>query len=135
MNPENIFELIPKDKFDQKPFHKLMEISEEEIQPILPELLSWMADVNWPIAKDIVRVLTRFPNSIVPLIKERLKPSERDEDWKYFIISSLIPQLSKDAQILLDNDISRIITHPTDNEIHAEVWNIAKDYKDHFERI
>jgi len=125
---DNITEFIPKDKFDLKPISTLMEISEDEIQPILPDLLFWIADMNWPVAEPMVNVLTRFPSSIVPLIKDRLKPSETDEDWKYFIITSLIPELPVDAQKLLTDDILRIIQNPSDGEIAGEVVNVANEY-------
>jgi hypothetical protein len=122
-------ELIPKDKFDKEVIPKLMQLSEDEISPILPNLLSWTADINWPIAEDIIRVLIRFPYCIVPLIREKLKPTETDEDWKYFIITDLIPQLALEAQKLLTDDISRIIDYPTDGEKDAEVWTVANIYK------
>ncbi|MDR2940650.1 MAG: DUF5071 domain-containing protein [Clostridiales bacterium] len=51
MKYSDIRELIPKNKFDIKPVPILMEISESEILPILPDLLFWMADMNWLVAK------------------------------------------------------------------------------------
>lgn len=134
MEYNEIDKYIPKNKFDKDSILKLMAISEDEIKPILPELLSWTADINWPIAKDIVHVLVRFPNCVVPLIKEKLKSSEQDEDWKYFIITDLIPELPIEAQKMLADDMSRIINNPTDDEKYAEVWDMAKRYRENYQR-
>ena len=135
MEYNELIKLIPKDKFDNNSICKLSELSEDEIKPILPELLFWMADMNWPIAKGIIRVITKFPNSLLPLIKERLKPTEKDEDWKYFIISDLIPQLPVDSQKLLIEDILRIINNPTDGEKISEVCYVATRYTNNYQQI
>jgi len=121
--------LIPRDKFDFAHFPELMEISEEEVKPILPDLLFWIADMNWPIATEMVKVLARFPNSVIPLIKELLKPTEKDEDWKYFIITDLIPAFPTESQELLAESIKRILDAPTDGEVDSEVWHVARDYR------
>ena len=120
--------LIPKDKFDFSPFPELMEIGEEEVKPILPELFYWVADMNWPIATEMVKVLVRFPDSVIPLIKELLKPTEEDDDWKWFVIVHLIPALPTESQKLLAGSIRRILDAPTDREVYGEVWEVAKNY-------
>ena len=129
MDSSYLKKLIPKDKFDIEPIPTLMKISEDEVKPILPELLFCVADMNWPIAAEMVKVLARFPNSIIPLIKEILKPTETDEEWKYFIITDLIPKLPQNSQMLLSNDIARIIDCPTDEE-KCSVWRVAKKYRE-----
>ena len=129
---EPIKKLIPIDKHDFEPIPVLMEISEEEVQPILPELLFWIADINWPIATEMLNVLVRFPDSITPLIKKVLQPTETDEEWKYFIIQYLIPKLPESSQKLLMKDIQRILDSPTDGEIYGEVSEAAKDYMERY---
>jgi len=120
--------LIPKDKFDLEPFPALMEIGEDEVKPILPELLFCVADINWPIATEMIKVLIRFPDSVVPLIKNVLKPSEADEEWKYFIITDLVPRLPKSSQELLLEDIKRILDAPTNGEILGGVVEVVENY-------
>ena len=125
---EELASLIPKNKFDFEPFPELMLISEEKVMTILPGLLFCIADMNWPIASEMVKVLARFPNSVVPFIKEILKPAEMDEDWKSFIISGLIPELPREAQALLMEDVQRISCSPTRGEIGAYVNEVAGNY-------
>jgi len=128
MDYSQLKSLIPKDKFDFTPFKTLMEISEDKVQPILPELLFWVADMNWPIATTMVDVLARFPDSVIPLIEELLKPTETDEEWKYFVIVGLIPALPTDSQKLLEKSIKRILDSPTDGEVHGCVLEVVKNY-------
>ena len=126
---EELIKLIPKDKFDMSPIPRLLLLGEEDIKPILPELLFWMADMNWPIAESIVHILLRFPKSLVPLIKERLKPTEDDDEWKYFIITALIPRFSIEVQRMFVDDLLRIVENPTDSEKDGAVWEAAKRCK------
>jgi len=130
MNCSQLEKLIPKDKFDFEPFPALMIITEEEVKPILPKLLFFVADMNWPIASEMVKVLVRFSESVVPLIKEVLKPTETDEEWKCFIILALIPELSANSQELLLETVQRICDNPTNGETRGDVWEIAKNYID-----
>jgi len=128
MNIDQLKKLLPKDKFDFEPLPALMEISEKDVKPILRDLLFCMADINWPIAHEIIPVLLRFPDSIVPIIKDVLSPTEMDAVWKYFIITDLIPKLPKESQNLLLEDIKRIQRNPTAGELNEEVWDVAKEY-------
>ena len=129
MSYDNLRNLVPKDKFDIEPISRLMEISEDDIQPILPELLSWIADMNWPVAQEMIKVLPRFSRSLLPLVKEQLQPEEKDGMLKYFIITDLIPELSSSVQLELLADILRIIDNPTDDENDISILNVAKRCK------
>ena len=41
-------ELLPKDKHDDETIKRLRKLPIQELVPLLPELLEWVADVNWP---------------------------------------------------------------------------------------
>ena len=128
MDSDQLKKLIPKDKFDFVPFPALMELNEKKVAPILPDLLFCVADMNWPIAAEMVKVLVRFPGSVVPLIKDILKPTATDEEWKYFIISGLVPELPRSSQESLRTDINRILVNPTNGEVSSGVLDAAEDY-------
>ena len=128
MKDYNLKELIPVDKFDLSGVSMLMEIDEKDIKPIIPDLLLWTVDMNWPVATEMVKVLVRFPDIVIPYIKKILSPSEVDEEWKWFIIVHFIPKFTKDKQEQLLGDIRRICDYPTDGEIKEEVQEEAKSY-------
>ena len=133
MNFINLKELIPKDKFDLEPFQRLAKLREDEIQPILRELFQWTADMHWPIMDNVVDILVRFPDSVIPLVKELLEPIETDEDWKNSVIVKLIPMFPVNVQrkYLLD-DIKRIMLTPTDSEIYGGVQDFAENYMESY---
>jgi hypothetical protein len=124
----NVRELIPKDKFDVSHITDLMEINETDIQPILPDLLQWIEDINWPVASDMVRVLARFPDSVTPLLHTLLDISAKDTIAKYWIIVCLIPLFPIEKQRLLLDDVKRICNNPSDSEVHEEVVAVAEDF-------
>jgi len=109
MSYSGIEKLIPKDKFDFRPFPELMKISEDEIKPILPNLFEWTKDIHWPIAREVINVLCRFPNSVIPYIQEVLNSDDPDDGWQNVIISMLIPRLPVHLQVkYLFKDVKKI---------------------------
>jgi len=112
----NIKDLIPKDKFDQKTVDELKKLSFEQLKPIIPELLEWLQDMNWPVAKPIADILEPFANRITPEIINILKTN--DGMWKYWILCTLA---RKTTDILLLAEIERIARFPSRDEIEDEV--------------
>ena len=128
MNNCELKKLLPVDKFDTSSMPTLIKLSEDEIKPILPELILWTADLNWPIAPETIKILVKFSSSTVPIIRNILSPTETDEEFKWSIIVGLVPELTKESQECLIRDIKRIVDSPTDSEIASEVWEAAKNY-------
>jgi len=62
----DIRKLIPKHKDDQEVIENLRKLSFEEIKPIIPDLLEWLQDMNWPIARPVTEILKPFSEQIVP---------------------------------------------------------------------
>jgi len=126
MEKGEIFNLVPKNKFDDSTIGELMKIEEKKMKLILPELILWIADFNWPIAKDMINILILYPNSLIPVIKKSLNPFQDDEILKYWIIIKLIPELPQKYQNLLRGDIERICYEPTIGETNENVHFEAK---------
>ena len=68
--------LIPKHKDDQEVIENLRKLSFEEIKPIIPDLLEWLQDINWPIAGPVADILKPFSNNIVPDIIKILRTDD-----------------------------------------------------------
>lgn len=124
----DIFDLVPKDKFDSSTIAALKSLADEEIVPILPALLEWIQDCNWPVASDILPVLALHQAALVPLIHSVLGPNEKDDIWKYWIIICLIPLFSDVTIDQLLPDIQRIAQNPTQNELREEVQEAAVSF-------
>lgn len=63
-------ELLPKDKHDHEAIERLHKFPIQELLPLLPELLEWVADINWPIARDAIDLVLTVPEHIVEPIRK-----------------------------------------------------------------
>lgn len=79
---KHIEELIPKKKFDLSGIDELRKLSDEEILPTLPNLLEWMKDMTWPVAKEMPALHSSHPKVLIPSIVEALQPEQMECDWK-----------------------------------------------------
>jgi len=118
----NIRNLIPKEKDDIITAEKLKNFSYEELKPIIPELLEWLQDCNWPVAKPVSLYLESICDKISYEIIEVFKTN--DLEWQYYMILIFGP-ITQDKSIA--TEIIRIANYPTVKEIEAELNQVAKD--------
>ena len=111
-----IAELIPKHKDDQKVIEGLKMLSFEEIKPIIPNLLEWLQDINWPIAGPVAEILKPFSDSMVPEIIKILRTN--DGLWKWGTLTTLARTTTNP---MLLTEIERIAKFPTRDEIEEEL--------------
>lgn len=116
-----IYDLVPKNKFDSSHIEDLKRLTDKEIAPILPALLEWIQDMNWPVAHKVLPVLALHQSSLIPHILKALAPEEKDDMWKYWIITCLLPLFSERNIALLTPALKRIAEQPTQNERLGEV--------------
>lgn len=95
MKGKNIYELLPQDKFDNKNIEKLKMLEDKEIKLLIPELLEWLQDYNWPVADDVLQVLLQRENLVVPCVKEILE-GPVDVSWFIWLMDLLIPTFTKE---------------------------------------
>lgn len=112
----NVKELIPKHKHDHKVITGLKNLSFEQIEPIIPALLEWIQDMNWPIARQVADILEPFVDRITPEIIKMLRTD--DILWKYWILISL---LRKTTDPVVLAEIERLAKHPSKDEIENDV--------------
>ncbi|CAA9200038.1 hypothetical protein FLA105534_02934 [Flavobacterium bizetiae] len=117
--------LIPKDKFDFETVEKLTKYSFKDIEPIVPDLLEWLQDINWPISQPIAEFLIPFSEEIAPEILKILKG--KDEIWKYWILTTFGKNIKNE---LVLQEINRIAKNPTQDEIDEGVDEIANEIND-----
>lgn len=120
----NVENLIPKGKSDIETAEKLKNYSYEEVKEIIPNLLEWLQDLNWPVAKPVVEYLESINENITEELLPILKSENIDEEWKYWIVTIFGP-ITESYEI--QKAILRIANSPTENEINHEVNEIAKE--------
>ncbi|CAM2880657.1 DUF5071 domain-containing protein [Chryseobacterium flavum] len=120
---ENIKDLIPKDKSDLFTAEKLKHYSYDDLKEIIPDLLEWLQDMNWPVAKTVSEYLFSINDKITSELLPILK-SNKDEVWKYWIITVFGPVTQCPV---IKNEIIRIAVSPTKNEKIEEVHEVAQE--------
>lgn len=123
---ESLDNLLPENKFDCSTVRQLRALSDEEIRPLCHRLLEWIQDGNWPVAKELLPVLAQHQEMIIPQLMELLSPEEKDEDWKFSILTGLLPLFNGENLKPLLPLLKRIACSPTEEEQYAAVDEAAK---------
>ncbi|MCH7321719.1 DUF5071 domain-containing protein [Solibacillus sp. MA9] len=98
--------MTPKNKFDIEEVETLRNKPANEVVPLLPELMTWMQDMNWPVAKSVVELLLTYPTEITPLIDEVLAGD--DDMWVYWCLVELVPKLPFYSKLVLAEAVEQI---------------------------
>lgn len=119
MNYKNI---LPQHKSDVERAEQLKHYSSLSLKPIIPDLLEWLQDLNWPVAEPVADYLKSIHEEITEEILAVL--STDDNIWKYWIIETFGPITTSKELIAV---IERIAYMPTINEANEELHKIALD--------
>jgi hypothetical protein len=115
----NVKDLIPKDKLDIKTAERLKQYSYEEIKSIIPDLLEWIQDMNWPVARTVAEYLTSISENLTTEILEIL--DGKDEMWKYWTIGVFGIHSEKPMHPKVLEIVNRIAHYPNPAEKECEV--------------
>jgi hypothetical protein len=88
VSDDDIRRLLPTDKCDVDRAQLLVERGYPAVAPILPELIEWLQDYNWPVARVLQPFLASIGTPLIPEIRRVLKTD--DEIWKYWVVSGLL---------------------------------------------
>ena len=126
--------LIPQNKFDTSTIKQLERIKTEQISTISMQLLEWIADMNWPVAQELIKVLPRFHKELMIDIKYILSDKVDDSIWKYWIISQLLIQFPKEGIINLLPIIQEYADSVPNNEDEDDLKKSALDFLDWYNK-
>jgi len=115
--------LLPKDKFDTDKVKGIVALGFPAVEPILPALLEWMQDINWPVARALQPFLTSIGGPLAPCVRRVL---ETDDDvWKNWVLQYIVME-SPELQTILRPDIERLANCPTSGEQAEELDLLAR---------
>ncbi|MFF2089381.1 DUF5071 domain-containing protein [Paenibacillus sp. NPDC058174] len=97
---------LPKNKHDIESVEALSGLERSLVLPLLPKLLEWLQDFNWPIASGIVDLLSKYKNEIIPHIEEIL--SMHDMIWSYNILTYLIQDWDTEYVSVLSSSLREL---------------------------
>lgn len=119
-------DLIPKDKFDNSTINQLCKLTDNEMEPIIFDLLEWLQDYNWPIARDILPIVVLHQNIAMPHILTILQGN--DIMWKYWIIELVIPYLIYPNKQLVKSELERLSSLEIIDEDIDEIVKLSKNF-------
>lgn len=119
MNP---YLLIPKNKSDFETAEQLKNYSYTTLKPIIPSLLEWLQDGNWPVAYPVSQYLISICDEISVEIMEAFQKG--DIIWNYWLLVSF-GTITQDAP--LRKEITRIAKNPTEQEMKEGLDEIAQE--------
>lgn len=122
---ENFEDLLPRHKFDYYRVEIIKKMDRDKILPLLPNLLEWIQDMNWPVAPSVLELLLIFPEAIVPYVQDVL--SFNDDNWKWFVLHFLVIELPVESRVRFREYLTRVAETPTQNELAEELDKIAKE--------
>ncbi|OXS66047.1 DUF5071 domain-containing protein [Lysinibacillus sp. KCTC 33748] len=121
---ENFGDLLPRHKHDHDRVEIIKRMDRDQILPLLPNLLEWIQDMNWPVAPSVLELLLTFPEEIVPHVQD--VSSSDDENWKWFILHFLVIKLPVESRVQFREYLTRVAETPTHNELAEELDEIAR---------
>ena len=99
------------------------------VEPILPELMEWLQDINWPVAHVLAPFLATIGLPLVPYIRQVF--ATNDEIWKIWVIQALV-KTSPAVFTAVANDIQQMAYTPPKTEEEEELQETAQEVLDHY---
>ena len=118
----DLAEMVPFTKFDTEKASALVHLGYLTIEPVIPALLEWLQDPNWPVAHVFQPFLASIGQPLAPYIRDIL--ASEDDAWKYSLLSAVVscsPELAR----ALRTELERLARHPTAEESKEEVDLVA----------
>ena len=124
MNEEKLLALIPRHKSDFERANRLIRLGYSNVKSILPEIIEWTLDGNWPIARRLQDFLICIGKPVAPFIKVILQNGNSSD--KYHLLSGVVAH-SNELNVELYSELLRMSEFPTKEEISDEIDVKAKE--------
>lgn len=122
---DDVKQYLPTDKCDYDSIDRLKTLKPEELQMIIPELLEWVQDINWPIAPKIIEILLPLDRILLPHLKVILRCN--DYDWIDNCLRYLVRKLNSKTLVELKSEFIQLSNSTNPNFIEYEIPQICKD--------
>jgi hypothetical protein len=123
--PAELLPCLPRGKFDEDRVQEAARRGFPAIEPILPHLLMWLQDRNWPISESVASFLRSIGEPLTDPIRQVLR--SWDDIWKYSVLTTLVktgpPRLRQELAV----ELQRIAEHPSDGEVAETLPEVASE--------
>jgi Domain of unknown function (DUF5071) len=124
VNRTLIVDLVPAHKHDLERAQAAVAAGYPAVASVLDDLLTWIQDINWPVARVLVPLLAGVGLPLAPYVQRIL--SSGDHVWKYNVIKFIIAE-SKVLRQEFDAELRRLVASPTEIERKEELPEVARD--------
>ncbi|MCD4687674.1 MAG: DUF5071 domain-containing protein [Anaerolineae bacterium] len=126
--PAALLEYLPRDKHDDDCVKRIAALEPSTVEPLLLHVLTWLQDLNWPIARVAADYLRTGPMRGAPLIGPvRFVLNTGESDWKYWVLLELVEHWPRALVQQIEEDLRRHVTAPTQDDIEEDVPEIAQE--------
>jgi hypothetical protein len=115
--------LVPASKFDLETAELAAAAGWPAVQPVVTDLLEWLQDYNWPVARVLAPFLASIGDPLVPFLRPILAGD--DALWKYWIIQTVIFEAPATVAKALRPELQRLVQGPSPTEVEEEVSAVA----------
>lgn len=117
---EDQIKLLPCTKNDVDAAEKIL--AQPDVENILPLLLIWMKDMNWPVAKILSPYLAKkggaLKNDIIKIF------NSEDVMWQYWVLVELVDVPNFRLAKVLENELSHLSSTTPDIDIKKQAETI-----------
>ncbi len=121
--------MLPQNKLETEKAQALVALGYPAVEPILPELMAWLQDTNWPVARVIAPFLATIGLPLVPHIRTVFETD--DECWKMRVMRHLV-ETSPDVFEAVREDIQRMADMTPQNEDEEALQEVAQEVLAHY---
>lgn len=114
--------MLPQDKSDLQRARAIVTLGFPAIAPIVPSVLEWIQDINWPVAHIFAPFLASIGSELAPYVRTVLETD--DGVWKCHVIQAVVAP-SLELARALQPDLERIVRNPSQSEQNEEVDLVA----------
>ena len=114
--------LVPTSKFDTDKAAALVRLGFPAVEPVIPQILEWLQDLNWPVGFVFQPFLVGIGEPLAPYVRDVLQG--QDDGWKYSLLRVVVDQSPALAQALRP-ELERVARSPSSGEAREEVDQVA----------
>lgn len=122
--PYGLYSYLPTSKHDLQSIERLKKLKPDEILALLPHLLGWIQDSNWPISRVMTPFLASLGECIIPEIRWVLEG--KDDIWKSNCIA-MLQKMPFETAMQLKPLLERIANNSSESEVIEETNEAAKE--------
>ncbi len=113
--PAALRQALPEGKDDVTRAHAVAQLGYPAVAPILPHLMRWLQDRNWPVAEIVAPFLAQIGPPLLPEIRTVLRG--HDEIWIYWVLNELVRKMPATMVAELGDELQLLAHKPSDEEV------------------